>query len=1078
MKKPAVISFIAPAGGLGRSKALLQVGGRLARQGHRVAAVDADFVSPVLQRYAAGDEGGIGLADWLQTGTGHLPLTQSQSGLWLLSAGRPEAIHAQLATRRPGAKQVAALMTELAAVHFDYVLLDLPPGHLLTGWKWAQTLLQQSLVVVPFAAAPLQLSAFVQDMAQRGRGGSLSNLCPVVALHRQEDGAGARPLELGGPLPAYAVFIPRISALESPSALEWKVESYLTAYEALTSTLIATVDAALRPRLEISTVQATARAFAESVDPKPEILTAKVQEHLGPRSFVIMGRHGAGKSALIRLLHEQHQSVQVDPQRFLVPDFQWESLLPQGEKSRLLVIDSPEDRLAGTEELQTLLKKAGAASAGGLLIKVLLRPATVRRAGSLLQRRDYTALRWTGRELLELALRRAVNRSAELAGLLHARIPVTPTGELGPDVLPLDTDAAARLLFGPFGPVAWQHFTESLWDSTSEFIPSEASQLLYFAIESARLAGHAASYLSDPSVLTRAAQQFFAWKVARLPAACRSVLDDMARQRGSAVPDDGRHDEFAIATLLDHGFLVLDDSTGNRRLLRIPPRLFLYVNARSGDTVAPVETPPEWNTRVAPIPVPPQPGGGRDERATEALRLLEQGTTAHLSGRFQEASDFYERALALFGLANDQRGRALVMLNLGRLLLRGGQPMQADGMLQRALAIYNTLGDVLGSAETLLCLAELEGFRSNLLKACTVVGEALALYTAQHAQPGRAGALHLYGKILAGLDKLDEAMSRYNEALALYRSLGIQDGVAGVLGNQGGLLVRQGDLDLAAARYGEAMGLFTALGDKLGQANILQGQGELLGRRGSLEEAFDKYSAALALHMEMGNQAGQVNVLLYQGTLLIRQNLLGAAAAKLEQSLHLANEIRYSLGQANALAELGRVEALRRNQAAATAHLSQALSFYRSMGNQNGIANTLKGLGEAALEQGDLSTAEALLAQAYEHYTVTVDWYGRADTLVLQAMVLRARGLITQATAKCAEALGVFRDLGDRRHQAKTLWLLGQLLARAGRLTEAETHFSEALSLYSTLHPPANQMDALALEAKQILQQARAKQGP
>lgn len=1067
MSKVSVVSFIASAGGFGRSKALMQAAEHLCDRRQRVIIVDADLPSPSLERYASGYEGGHGLSDWLRGRLTDLPLHRVGPGLLLLSAGSPEEL-SRLMRSRGGFGRMADLLKTLKLNEVDYILLDLPPGYLLTGWKWAQSLLLESDLAMVFGHSLPEIQHFAWQVDRQMPGGRRPEFCPVVGLRPSFEGVGLKVLTSAGKevsLEAsdFAVFIPRIGALEEPASPSWRDAQYLAPYLALARVIGEFAEMGRRSPLADDLMRTAESAFIRSVDLKPEILPGKVEEHLTPRTFAVLGRHGAGKSALAMALEEGALARRVSPEQLLKLGPNLTNLNHEGMAPRFWLLDSPEDHVRNSGALRRTLEIAADATGGTTGIKVLLRPSTARRFGHLVHARAYTVLRWNARELLALAVQRAANRTPDFAKLLGdgSRSAVTDWGED-------EMAEAGRLLFGPLGLLIWNHLVDSLWDNTSEFIPSEASQLLYFAAAYSRRMGHAGPYLIAPWSLAPATRYLFAWKLSRLPSRSRIALEEIARHHGGVVPDEsGELDPATVGTLLDHGFLVLDDSSSRNRLLRIPPRLSQHLALPEPPGVE-IYVPPEWEENVAPI---------RDissSLASEAVQLLGNGDRLNRQGAPDQAEAVYAEAAQRFGLDGNRHGQALALLRLGSLLRKNGDLDRAEEFFREVLGLLGS-GATLMRAETLRELANIQYARGRLDEANRLCEKALGLFVGERAQLGRAYTLLLQGEVQILQRKLRLAADKFNEAMVIFRSVDDRRGMAAVLGKQSDLLGSDHKMDLAMARSAEALAIYRELGDRVGEANELMRQGELLLEMGLNQEAEARLSESLQMQASLKNPLGELRTLADLAGLNLRKGELDQARQQYHKAMDIALRVGDLRGIGTIRLRLGDLLAARGLGEEAAREYAEASSVYEKMQATRDQAKVSLRQGNLALATQRYDVAERYFRQARELFGQGGDPEGQAAAQISLASAIAHRD--PDAALKIlAEVAGGAGDMDRPLERALALIETAEVMMTTGRMKEATDVLGEARRLSASLDDSRLVAGLLETEAHLLLKHGQRRE--
>jgi tetratricopeptide (TPR) repeat protein len=200
------------------------------------------------------------------------------------------------------------------------------------------------------------------------------------------------------------------------------------------------------------------------------------------------------------------------------------------------------------------------------------------------------------------------------------------------------------------------------------------------------------------------------------------------------------------------------------------------------------------------------------DRAAEASALIGLGVVAIRQGRYQDATEHYQEALALSGQAGDISGVARAGCGLGIVHRLQGRYPQAVSQLQQALELYRTQGDTAGAARPL----------GNL------------------------------GIVAVRQGRYPQAAGHLQQAVDLARQAGDLDQMADMLSELGAVALHQGQLRRAASLQRRARSVFRKTGNWAGEAHALNGLGEALLATGRPGDARAEYAAALSLASRIG----------------------------------------------------------------------------------------------------------------------------------------------------------------------------------------------------------------------------------
>ncbi|WP_419198086.1 tetratricopeptide repeat protein [Nocardia vinacea] len=188
--------------------------------------------------------------------------------------------------------------------------------------------------------------------------------------------------------------------------------------------------------------------------------------------------------------------------------------------------------------------------------------------------------------------------------------------------------------------------------------------------------------------------------------------------------------------------------------------------------------------------------------------------------RWHQWTDMLQIAADSARLLEDAAAEARINRILGTAYARLGRYEQAREVHERALATFRTLGDTSGQANTLLMLCRLFNWQGLHEKALECADEALRLYE-QTNHPGQARAMIDLGRSNAFLQRYDEATDLAERALVQCREGSDLDGECTALALLGDVHYQVGDFTGAAEAYNSALRLWRTIGDRYQEAETL-----------------------------------------------------------------------------------------------------------------------------------------------------------------------------------------------------------------------------------------------------------------
>jgi CHAT domain-containing protein/tetratricopeptide (TPR) repeat protein len=241
----------------------------------------------------------------------------------------------------------------------------------------------------------------------------------------------------------------------------------------------------------------------------------------------------------------------------------------------------------------------------------------------------------------------------------------------------------------------------------------------------------------------------------------------------------------------------------------------------------------------------------RDDWA-EALLRLQLGHCLRSLGRLEEGTDQCERALALHRAAGHQAEAGHVLATLGMFASQAGDAQEALDRLFEALHSFEAAGNTLYEALTrsltamaFLRLREPELALEQCRLALPVLVDQPSLLPAGHLVAERATCLTTMGEAHLELGDVARAREAFSEALTIWTTIGRSFGAVLTYAGMGDIHAAEGNLAAAREAYASALG---RTGDDATLQGIVQcRRGEVELRLGDATAARTAFAAALAV---------------------------------------------------------------------------------------------------------------------------------------------------------------------------------------------------------------------------------------
>jgi tetratricopeptide (TPR) repeat protein len=329
-----------------------------------------------------------------------------------------------------------------------------------------------------------------------------------------------------------------------------------------------------------------------------------------------------------------------------------------------------------------------------------------------------------------------------------------------------------------------------------------------------------------------------------------------------------------------------------------------------------------------------------DDKKAEAESLVELGEQLHLQqGASRQATQHLEAAVSLFTEIGDIRGQARALLWLGEQARVAHRNRHATELLTQAKEKFEECSDKIGTAIVLSQLGELmvqhgdpDGGRKRLL-------EALILFEADDTFAGIHGAGNVYrslaqSKLLRGEKDAEEDLQR---ALDRFQIISDKQAIAHVTRLFGQLAMRRRDDESAMRCFLEAGHFYEQVSDRIGMAHVKMFTGELDLRRGAVGKGVKSISEALNIYRDLGDPLGEGNTLHILGDVALRAGDLAEAGEKLTAALRRHETAGDVLATAHDKVSLAELALARGNFALARNHLNAANKIYQALDYKIGI---------------------------------------------------------------------------------------------------------------------------------------------
>ncbi|KAI0246915.1 hypothetical protein BJV78DRAFT_1157567 [Lactifluus subvellereus] len=253
-------------------------------------------------------------------------------------------------------------------------------------------------------------------------------------------------------------------------------------------------------------------------------------------------------------------------------------------------------------------------------------------------------------------------------------------------------------------------------------------------------------------------------------------------------------------------------------------------------------------------------------KAQEAEKLclssLENNSTLHakifcdlgelhlLLNELEDAEALYQKALAIYKIANDNWGQGKGCYGLGQIYARLGKLNEAESSFSKALEFHTNGNEVAWQGDDYDELGEIYLRLGKLDKAKTSFYNALDLHKIANDNLGQGNDYNGLGHAFLELHKPCEAEISFHKALKFHKLANNILGQGNDYCGLGNVYLSLGKLHEAESSFYKALDLHKVANDVLGQGNNFQGLGKLYMKMSQLKDAKSMFEKALIMHTQ------------------------------------------------------------------------------------------------------------------------------------------------------------------------------------------------------------------------------------
>lgn len=264
-----------------------------------------------------------------------------------------------------------------------------------------------------------------------------------------------------------------------------------------------------------------------------------------------------------------------------------------------------------------------------------------------------------------------------------------------------------------------------------------------------------------------------------------------------------------------------------------------------------------------------------------------KGYNYQVTGNTKEAMHYYQLCLKINEQANDKKGIAFALHEIGTIFLEQLYIWEAVDYLKKSLAIYTQIGDTRGIADCNTDLAGCAYQQGDYSQTLDYLFKALPPYIKLKDPTNIANIYYNIGLVYKNVKDYTKSTEYYQKALALEEEMGYKRRVAGISTDMADNYTIMGDFARADSIYLRAVKISNDMNDKKLQSLVLVGMGQNEVARHNAAAAIPYIQKSLALRKEIGYINGTIESYKLLGAAMMEQNSYATAV----QQFYTAKQI-------------------------------------------------------------------------------------------------------------------------------------------------------------------------------------------
>lgn len=368
-----------------------------------------------------------------------------------------------------------------------------------------------------------------------------------------------------------------------------------------------------------------------------------------------------------------------------------------------------------------------------------------------------------------------------------------------------------------------------------------------------------------------------------------------------------------------------------------------------------------------------------------ALAYRNAGISSRLLSNYDDAFQYFEKALDIYNLLSDKTGKAKVLNSIGNIYLNLSDYKYALEYLHKCLSIVEKTDDRLFEVDVL----------NNIALACQESGDYTSSleYNLKSIQICSANNISVPESLLNNIGIVYQSIGDYDTALEYYiNSLKIAEekkdmlDTGYALGNISFIHSKKGRYIDALECLNKCQAIFSTIGNRAAEANAFYNIGRVYCDMKKYREAVESGIKALNINSEINDHSGKAAALLLIGDFYSKTGEGTKAKEFYINGLRVSQDIGDIINETDAYLKMGEMFFYEKNYAIAIDNFLMALTIAETRDSKKDISRAHKLIYDAYLASENLQAAIEHMQQHYnlEKHIFSIEYERKLKSLTIK----------------------------------------------------------------------------------------------